>query len=492
MADAAPFESVATIPGASFTATSGSWLPANGKAKQDCVRGWLEYPVTLAAAGVYQLDLALTPITDTGVNRSYEIVFSADGKTIQREIVTVAEATSGHAKILSPWLTAGSHTLRVFIDNSYHFRRVTVDQLEILAARGPDANSNGTPDWIDLRLAKYNSLEAPAQSLTSPVCLEGKAKWSDLTTLAGAPVQAAPDDRWYADVTLNATQPTVITASLENGGLTATRQITWIPTNLLTNCTLSLRLGDSLKLTAFTGEAATPEETVTLTVEGQTTTLTADQPLVHAFTTPGSIPIQITHSLNGNLTTATATIQVIAAPVVESPVCVVGHYREITIPALPAGVTLQLDHRIEIRGSTAYPAGSQLHILRLNTLDDRLAVFRLGGTTGTIMKTLPLRAMRIRDAEETAVFYAVSLGGGSHVMKMPVIVDGTISDIALRYEIFIGGVVFEDGSTTVDLDGALFESGNSYILNFLKSGSSGSNCSRLRIFQNEKQIAYFN
>lgn len=131
--DAAPFENVAMLAGASYSAASAGWTREDHKAKQDCVRGWLEYPVTLPAAGVYQLDLI--PVTDAAVFRDYEIVFSADGETIQRETITVAANTSGHAKVLSPWLAAGSHTLRVFIDNSRYFRRVTVDQLAVLAAR---------------------------------------------------------------------------------------------------------------------------------------------------------------------------------------------------------------------------------------------------------------------------------------------------------------------------------------------------------------------
>jgi len=491
MADAAPFESITTVPGASYTATSGSWIQENGKAHQDCVRGWLEYPVTLATAGVYQLDLAFTPVTDAGVSPDYEIVFSADGKTIQRETVTVAVAASGHAKVLSPWLTAGSHTLRIFIDNSYWFRRVTVDQLEILAARGPDANSNGTPDWIDLRLAKYNSIEAPTGSLTSPVCLEGKAKWSELTTITGATVQPAPNDRWYADVPLSATQPTEVTAFMESGGLTATRQINWLPTNLLTTGSLSIRLGDSLKLSSFTGPAGTPEETVSITVEGQTTTITADQPLVHTFTTAGSIPVQVTHSRDGNLTTATATINVVTAPVIESPVCVVGYYREVTIPALSTGVTLQLDNRIEIRSTTTYPVGSQLHVFRLNTLEDRQAVFRLSGNSGPILKVLPFKFMRVRSGDKTGLRYASGLGPDSYNIEMPVVVDGGDSTL-LQFEIFISGVVFDNGglangiSIPTDLDGS-----GSYLLHFYKTGSSGSVCHRIKIVQGAIKIAYF-
>jgi hypothetical protein len=308
-----------------------------------------------------------------------------------------------------------------------------------------------------------------------------------MSRINGLPVQAAPDDRWYADVPLSASQPTSVTAALENGGLTATRQVTWKPTNLLTTGSLSLRLGDSLRLTAFTGATATSTETVALTVEGQTITLTADQPLVHAFTTAGSIPIQITHSLNGNLTTATATITVVAAPVIESPVCVVGFYREVTLPALPDGVTLQLDNRIEIQGSTS----NQRPILRLNTLEDRAALFRVGGGTGPILTPLPFRAMRVRSGDETGLKYARGLGSDSYDIQMPVIVDGGDST-QLQYEIFIGGVVFDNGSCAkaisipADLDGI-----GSYLLHFYKTGGSGSVCHRIKIVQGPIKIAYF-
>jgi PKD repeat protein len=404
----------------------------------------------------------------------------------------VTAATSGHAKVLTPWLAAGSHTLRVFIDNSYWFRRVTVDQLQVLSAQGPDADSNGTPDWIDARLARTNSIEAPAESLTSPVCLEGKSMWSALTTVADAAVQPAPNDRWYADVPLDATQPTSVTASLENGALPAIREITWIPTNLLTTPALTIRKGDSLKLSAFSGVTATPDETLTITVEGQTLTTTADQAIVHTFTTAGSIPVQVTHSLDGNLTTSTATINVVAAPAVESPVCVVGCYREVSIPALPNGVSLQLDNRIETRGTTTYPAGGQLHILRLNTLEDRTSVFRIGGTSGPILNTLPFHFMGVRTGSKTVVMFAADLGNNTWDVEMPVIIDGIRPEITLAVEIIIGGVTFDNGSLqkTLAYPADVSPEGDS-LLHFYKTSTSGSNCHRIKVSQDQTIIAYF-
>ncbi|MCB1133710.1 MAG: hypothetical protein KDN05_21505, partial [Verrucomicrobiae bacterium] len=235
MADAAPFQNVATLPGSSFSASSGEWTAASGKAYQQCVRGSLDFPVHLSSAGIYQLKLAFTPTTDSGASPDYEVVFSADGHAIGRVTATVAEGAPGEVSILSPWLPAGDHTLRVFLDNSHWFRRVTIDSLEILSAQGPDTDGNLTPDWVDARLLRTNSIEAPSESITSPVCLEGKARWYALGTVAGAPVQAAPNDRWFADVPLDAILPTTVHASLENGALPLTREIAWIPVNLLEN-----------------------------------------------------------------------------------------------------------------------------------------------------------------------------------------------------------------------------------------------------------------
>lgn len=489
--DAAPFENVATISGSSYTAAFGTWIKEDGKARQDCVRGWLEYPVTLPAAGVYQMDLAFTPVADAKVSRDYEIVFSADGKTIQRETVTVAENSSGHAKTLSPWLAAGTHTLRVFIDNSHHFRRVTIDQLAVLAARGPDADANGTPDWVDLRLAKLNSFEAPTDSITSPLCVEGKARWSELTSIAGNPVQAAPDDRWFANVPLDPEEPTRMTASLENGGLAVTRQTTWIPVNLLDTSELTIRQGDSLKLTAFKSWAATAAEKVILTVAGNTSTFSAKEPQVHTFNTAGSIPVDVVHTLHGAQTSATVMVRVVAAPAIESPVCVVGYHREVEIPALPTGVALQFDHRLEIRDTINTSSGGQLHTLRLNSLDDRPAVFRVGTATGPVLGVLPFRAMRIRDASETTMSFVEELGANAYHVMMPVIVDGLYPDVVLKYEIFIAGVTFDDGTLVKPLlvPGDFTPEGE-HTLHFYKSGTSGSSCHRLAVWQGTQRIAY--
>jgi len=199
--------------------------------------------------------------------------------------------------------------------------------------------------------------------------------------------------------------------------------------------------------------------------------------------------VQITHTLNGNVTTATVTIHVVASPALESPVCVVGSYREVDIPALPAGVSLHLDERIQISGTTTNPGGSQLHLLRLNSLDDRTGVFRLGGTSGPVLSALPFRTMRMRTSSETVVLAKTNLGDNTWDVVMPVIVDGLYDGVTISYDIFIGGVTFDDGllSKTLAVPGDFSQQGEC-LLHFLKTGLSGSNCYNASIWQGLTRI----
>ncbi len=490
LADAAPFELLQSIPGSAFTASSGSWIKDGGLARQDCVRGWLEYPVTIATAGVYQLQLGFTPVSDVTTSRDYEIVFSADGSEIQRTMVHVAEGTTGRAQVLTPWLAEGLHTIRVYLDNARWFRRVTFDQLEVHAARGPDTNANGTPDWIDLRLAKNNSLEAPAYSRTSPVCVEGMAKWHSLTKVNDSTVQLAPDDRWYADVPLSATQPTFVSASLENGALTASQQIEWIPTNLLQTPTIDLRLGDSLKLSAFLGAVPTSAEIVSITLNGHTHTQTAAQPLVHKFTTPGSIPIQVVHCFDGQTITTSSTITVVALPYMEDQVFVVGDYREINIPSLPAGVRNHIDKRVEVCSTNTYAAGNKMHMLRLNSQTDRASVFRLGDDLGSaIIGRQMLRTMRLRSGGDTINLINGEIGPDSWIVDMPVLLDCRF-DVTVRCDIMIGGLTFASGSISESFHAMNdVDQSGIHILRFYKSGLVGSNCHRISVWHRSIRIA---
>jgi hypothetical protein len=165
---------------------------------------------------------------------------------------------------------------------------VRIDRIRVLDPAGADANGNGVPDWVEARLGSENALLTTAgQSLVSPVCLEGIARDVASASLAanGQPVTpvASTDNRWFANVALPSDGNALpLVASFENGNLEQPHAVAWTPTNVLTGGLLTVRSGDSLRLTAFPG--ASPDSgAIAITGLKQAITTTADAPVVHTF-----------------------------------------------------------------------------------------------------------------------------------------------------------------------------------------------------------------
>ncbi|RYD76154.1 MAG: hypothetical protein EOP84_17285, partial [Verrucomicrobiaceae bacterium] len=146
VADNLILQPLATISGADYTSSHGQWIARAGKAVQGSVRGWVGYPLTVPAGGVYYLDLSFTPFEGIELSRDYDIVYSIDGVEVERLKAYVPEGSVGRAKVMTPWLKPGPHDIRVTIDNSYNSRRVNIDTLVVSSVGGPDGNGNGIPE----------------------------------------------------------------------------------------------------------------------------------------------------------------------------------------------------------------------------------------------------------------------------------------------------------------------------------------------------------
>lgn len=488
IADAAPFQPVVSLNGSAFSDDFGSWFPDKTDGIQGNTRGWVEYDFSINTPGIHQVDLRMFPRLMGSSTDSLELLIDVDGQRLGRIPVQVVAGTTESVKALTPWLATGNHKIRAYIDNAVTSRRIGIQSIVIAAARGADANDNGVPDWVEMRLTKYNSFEAPSETLTSPVCVEGRARWSGLVSVAGASANPAPNERWYADVPLDDVQPTEIGVSFENGGMGGSREVNWITANLLTMPNLTIRLGDSLKLSAFSGQLPTPDESVVISLEGHTTTVQANQPLVYKFVTAGSIPVQVIHTANGNVSNISATVNVVAPPLLTSPVCVAGHWREWDIPILPAGVVVDLDAGLA-RETVSLGAAGTRRIINLDAADDHTAIARLWGG-GPILGSTTLRGMKVRSGAETSLI-TMETSGGMTCVAMPVVIDGLWPDTQVKIEIFIGGVTFDDGSIvrsiTPPQDCDVF---GIAMVEFLKAGSSGSTCHRVSVWQGGKRIAW--
>ncbi len=87
--------------------------------------------------------------------------------------------------------------------------------------------------------------------------------------------------------------------------------------------------------------------------------------------------------------------------------------------------------------------------------------------------------------------FVEDLGDNTFSVTMPVLVDGLHSGIVVEYEIFIAGATFSDGTLRKELlipDD--FTPEGEHLLHFYKSGTVGSSCHRVSVWQGTKRIAY--
>jgi len=100
--------------------------------------------------------------------------------------------------------------------------------------------------------------------------------------------------------------------------------------------------------------------------------------------------------------------------------------------------------------------------------------------------------MRIRTGSETAVMVTINIGDNTWDVVMPVIIDGLYPEVAMAFDIVIGGGAFDDGTLyrilLVPMDLSLQ---GECLLHFLKTRLSGSNCYKTSIWHGLTKILYY-
>lgn len=281
--------------GAQGTGASGSWISGpNGTLLSLERRGSASWSFTLPTAGAKLLEVLAAPQGNTwaGAPLSVSIAVTRVSDARRWNVGTFPlrddEGEPTRVLTLLPWLPAGNYKAEIAIRNISESRNVRIDRLRILDPSGADANANGIPDWVEARLGSENGLLTTAPiSLVSPVCLEGVTRDFDNTTLTidGQPVDlfAGIDKNWFADVELPSNgSAATLSATFENGNLVQPHVVAWGPTNALVGTPITVRTGDSLRLTAYPGGTA-DAGAVTITAPGLSIATTADAPVIHTF-----------------------------------------------------------------------------------------------------------------------------------------------------------------------------------------------------------------
>lgn len=475
-------------------------------------RGVLEYEVNLSQDGLHRLRLAASVLRNGTADADFGIRVSVDGQRVKRLVYALPDVGSADERtVLLPWLRAGTHTLRLFMDNANVKRSLRLDALAVERLGGPDADGDGRADWIARRLALLNGIEAPRlTSHVSPLGLEGRSRFlAMLASDAPGEVRPAPGERWYQNVPLAEDGPTEVALEFENGGLVETVELEWTPLDLLQAdpSVQSIRVGDNLRFGAEVGEGESVRNLryrvhdVDMNPLGPPAVHREAADFIRTFDAPGTYYVTVSAVVDRGPGARPRTetregavaVDVVEASFAESPIVLWGEERPWVNPDLSGTELTELHIESDARmffGNAWRPEGGGYEFtLRMDAVEPRHVLARLGGPDGPIVDSREIRPLKVEHNRDAALRYIDETEGGDLVVEMWMVVDEVYPDARIDIDVLVGGVALYDGSDRHRYEAEDFdELGVAKVL-FIKSPSVAWNaCHRLLYYQDGVSI----
>jgi hypothetical protein len=479
---------VSTARAATHSATGAVWTAVGDSMRLVDPRGWIEFLVVLPDPDLYVFVIHGRAAVSSAASETFQLQVSLDGAPIGTHSLTSVDGQPGWVSGIIPWTAPGTYTLRIFVDNHSSHRAFQLDQIDILRIDDTDDNTNGLKDWIDNRFDQKNLVHPPApQVFVSPLCLEGVVEYLGRMTVSvgtnAVAVLPGVDDGWYANVPLLTEGATPIDVAFEDGGRVVTQSVEWVALNAMTVSNLVLRVNDTLRFTAFTGEEPATNAVLTVTLpNGATTNLAAGAEIDWPFPETGTRTLRVIESLDGLSTTNVVQIAVKSATF-GAPIAVhVGKSRAWTLGSVPVDLPVTADLDLSFLRDpllltrtynvTTPAAGSHYVIART---DDGGPVLAHGRVDAFLI------ASSSDTRVETIGFYA----DGSRLVEMDVIAGTLPAGVEVRLEIFVAGVTFDDGTTLKILGPSDFDEFGVAKVRFIKPAwTITSVCHRMHFYQN--------
>jgi hypothetical protein len=434
-------------------------------------RGWIEWPVTIAPGqqGVYEIRLVAS-ISPSAL--TLPISYQLNGQVIHRSDIalkTTANTTTPF-KTLTPFLPAGTHTLRFQNHNARADFYPRIHSLTFHRLGGADANANGIADWAETQYAAGNRLNVlPTSSLTSPAYIEGNTSLFSALKLSYTPPTAdsislspsrAIDDIFFARVPLDATGATTFTYSFQNGESPQTHLITWATTNVMEHNTLTIRAGDALRLTAHE-PAAEPSGTFTLTGSAEFSPLTSSSStsIPHTFTQPGTYTLTSTWTPEeGEPQTHTLTLIVRSADF-GAPFYLETYNRNTWDITGISGSIIEADSSLHWRETTSTATATTRSFLANAYVAGDTHVIARCPDTGHIIAVGKVSAFTLTRAGESADAQTVMVRpDGSKVIRFTITGENLPANVEIRLRLNYQGSTFPDGSRDLVLRRSNFSS----------------------------------
>jgi len=460
--------------GSATTATGGSWATDGTSIHAQERNGWLDYTVDFPQAGIFALAFSVTQRNALTTQGLFDLTLYVDGLFCGRRQVTAPYGTTATAMFLLPELPAGQHTARLVWRNIKANTFLQVNSLTLRAYSGPDADENGIADWVESRLAALFDVETlPQESIVSPVCLEGTSEWIEQVAVIadyapdGAAVQQPTvrtgiRDGWYADVHLSPTNDTLVAVSGQAESHDQDILVTWAPLNLFADHAytngLPVRTGSSLLLAALPQAFTNGTAQIAISLNGSTLTnavMAADAaPLQYRFVNSGTYLVTAAFASGETLTNAALTVSAVhAAFPMSEIVTVAGTARTLAAPAIPTNIVLQADPALQL---TAVPRAAGGTTLTVNNIyDNPLGIVARLGENGPVLDST--RVATVYGDRGTYWRVTETYPDGSRLVMVRLQLGNVPENIRVVLDIFVGGVVFLDGTRKLTLTAADFD-----------------------------------
>lgn len=424
--------------------------------------GTVSFPFSLDNDGTAFFRLAAT-VLPSAPDVPFTLHLRIDG--IDAGIATLVQPQDhpGSASGRLPYLRKGEHNLEISWEVPGREHTIRMESLTLFAVPGTMIADGGR-----------NAVTSPsAESLTSPVCLEGKAAWPELVQVTPtADVIPLPDQAWYANVELPEDgSPLSVRTSFENGLTEAATVVSWKACNILTAGDLIIRAGDALRLTGYPEGQLNTSSRVTLYVNTEQTGITSPvEPVVHLFAEPGTYTVSASFAPagGGEPTLATIQIKALRADVADPVLLYTGRTRTLSLPGLPTDAEVFPD-------ASLYFLETQESIPRTFTIarsvpGDARVAFRLPGG-GPVLKSATVRSLSLASDMDTWYGVVSIYPDGSRLIEMDVFMPDMKPGLRLRVDIIVAGVTFDDGSTTKWLTSEDFDENGTAKIRFIADPS---------------------
>ena len=510
---------VATVSGSQTNNAVGTWEAEGTSIVAKRRRGFVEYTVNFPAQDCYGLSInaahlwnksSCTPITPVDTSA---LQISVDGVYVGSYSLVSAEGVPADVRAFLPVLPAGEHTIRIFWENVHSRLALQINTLELQSLGGPDANGNGTKDWVETSIASMAGVDTMLQSIVSPACLEGNARYVSFMSMTGgaeaslpAAVKQSAGARWYANLPLEQDGITQATATFQNGALEVPINVEWVPLNIMDHDgeTILIRKGDSVKFVALPEDANGGQFEIEylLDVEGEVVRSPNTRPLVYHFPSAGTYTVSGQYTHGNDVVTATIHVQVVGGTFPEeSPACLVGRTREWTFEGMDTNIVFEVDDTVELveatpssldpesgEGTAYTNAAPRTVSLRANDTNGEHVMLARLYENGPILDSTRLDTFWVQNATD-GYFWTVERYEDSELWEVESIVKNLPDTVDLEIKVFIAGVTLDDYTLERWITNADYDEIGEYRFRLFHPNSvQTSACHSFKVYQNGQFI----